>query len=62
MHKGKHNRHQQVVTDGEHVPHQDVAYWRRAHRDWRFWLGLCLMVVAIMVFFMSVDLWLAPRS
>jgi hypothetical protein len=56
MHESKHNRHQQVVADGEHVPHQDVAYWRRAHRDWRFWLGLFLMVVAITVFFMSVDL------
>lgn len=62
MHESKHHHGQKAVVDGEHVPHRDVAYWRRAHRDWRFWLGLCLMVVAITVFFMSVDLWLAPRS
>jgi hypothetical protein len=62
MHESKHNQHQQVAVDGEHVHHEDVAYWRRAHRDWRFWLGLFLMVVAITVFFMSVDLSLVPSS
>ena len=62
MHGSKHNHQPHAAVDGEHVPHQDVAYWRRTHRDWRFWLGLFLMVVAITVFFMSVDLSLAPGS
>ena len=62
MHESTHNHHPQAAVDGEHVRHQDVAYWRRAHRDWRFWLGLFLMVVAITVFFMSVDLSLVPSS
>ena len=62
MHESKHNHHPRAAVDGEHVPHQDVAYWRRAHRDWHFWLGLFLMVVAITVFFMSVDLSLVPSS
>ncbi len=62
MHESKHNNHPDVVLDGQHV-HQEIApYWRRAHRDWRFWIGLVLMVVAITVYFMSDDLSLVPSS
>jgi hypothetical protein len=34
-------------------------YWRRMHRDWRVWVGLVLMLVAITVYILSENLaWL----
>ena len=39
-----------------------VPYWRRAHRDRRFWIGVCFIFAAIAVYVMSVDLSLVPRS
>jgi len=37
-------------------------YWRRAHRDWRFWVGALLMATALVVYVMSEDLSSFPRS
>jgi hypothetical protein len=31
-------------------------YWRRAHRDWRMWFGVILMLVAMLVYLMTGDL------
>ena len=28
-------------------------YWKRAHRDWRFWAGVLLMFVAIAMYVIS---------
>jgi uncharacterized membrane protein len=28
-------------------------YWKRAHRDWRFWAGVVLMLAAIAMYVMS---------
>jgi hypothetical protein len=39
-----------------------MPYWKRAHRDWRFWIGVCFIFAAIAVYVMSVDLSLVPRS
>jgi hypothetical protein len=36
-------------------------YWRRAHHDWRFWVGLCLMLAAIAMYVVSNDLSFIPR-
>ncbi len=62
MPEGKHNHQQQVALDGEHMHHDPGPYWKRAHHDWRFWVGMFLMVVAITVYFMSDDLSLVPSS
>jgi hypothetical protein len=62
MHESKHNHHPRIVSDGEHVHRGDSPYWRRAHRDWRFWVGFLLMLVAITTYFMSDDLSLVPSS
>ncbi len=56
---GSHDRER---TDGEHVHRDADPFWKRAHHDWRFWIGMCLMVVAITVYFMSDDLSLVPSS
>ena len=37
-------------------------YWKRAHHDWRFWAALFLMIAAMIVYVMSEDLSLRPRS
>jgi hypothetical protein len=40
----------------EHHP----PYWRRAHHDWKFWLGLVLMLAAISMFALRRDMILLP--
>jgi len=40
----------------------ETPYWKRAHRDWRFWVGMCLTFAAIAMYVMSDDLALVPRS
>jgi len=30
--------------------HGHIPYWKRAHHDWRFWIGLVLMLTAIAVY------------
>jgi hypothetical protein len=51
---------------GNEGPDQGVhygrpPYWKRAHHDWRFWLGLVLMFAAIAIYVMSDDLALLPH-
>jgi len=41
----------------EHRP-----YWKRAHQDWRFWLALILMIVAMGIYVMTEDLSLRPQQ
>lgn len=38
-----------------------VPYWKRAHTDWRFWIGVVLMFAAMLIYIMSFDLRLRPR-
>ena len=35
-------------------------YWRRMHRDWRFWVGALLMAGALAVYVLSGDLAWVP--
>jgi hypothetical protein len=56
----KHPNHDAV--DGEHIRHDSAPYWKRAHTDWRFWVGLVLMFAAITIYFMSDDLSLFHRG
>ena len=43
--------------------HHDLRppYWKRAHRDWWFWVGLVLMLTAITIYVMSDDLAFLPH-
>jgi len=36
-------------------------YWKRAHRDWRVWIGLFFMLAAITIYVLSDDLALLPH-
>jgi hypothetical protein len=56
MIESKHNHHGHGIPDGEHIPQDPRPYWQRAHRDWRFWVGMFLFVAAITMYVMSDDL------
>jgi hypothetical protein len=40
----------------------DTPYWKRAHRDWRFWVGMVVTFAAILIYVMSDDLLPIPRG
>ena len=58
--KHSHDDHGRLVHDSVH--HADRPYWKRAHRDWRFWVGVILMLAAMSMFVMNRDLPWLPRS
>jgi len=37
-------------------------YWKRMHRDWRFWAGAVLMIAALAIYVLSEDLAWVPRG
>jgi hypothetical protein len=42
--------------------HQDnLPYWKRAHHDWRVWVGLFFMFAAIAIYVLSDDLAFLPH-
>lgn len=45
----------------EHSNRENPPYWTRAHKDWRMWVGLILMLAAMTIFIMSDDLALLRR-
>ena len=55
----KHNLEGNSNGEGEPDP---GPYWRRMHRDWRFWIGAVLMATAISIYVMSGDLAWIPVS
>jgi len=42
--------------------HDHLPYWKRAHHDWRFWVGLALMLVAISFYVGTNDLSIVPSA
>ena len=52
----KHHHHPDEGTRPTVNHEYSVPYWRRTHRDWRFWIGVCFIFAAIAVYVMSVDL------
>jgi hypothetical protein len=55
----KHNREGNSGNSGEP---DSGSYWRRMHRDWRFWVGVVFMITAIAVYVLSGDLAWVPRG
>jgi len=39
---------------------QDRPYWMRAHRDWRFWVGVVCLAAALFIYVTTVDLSQVP--
>jgi hypothetical protein len=52
-HKSDHDR------DGAKQGHS--SYWKFAHRDWRFWVGLILIFVSMFIYLATEDLSWRPR-
>lgn len=44
------------------IHHAHRPYWKRAHRDWRFWVAVLFIFAALTIFVVSDDLALVPRS
>jgi hypothetical protein len=62
QHDHQMNREQKNETDRkEHRP-----YWKHAHRDWRFWAALVLMIAAMSIYIMSENFatlfWNRPQT
>ena len=43
-----------------HLSHR--PYWKRAHRDWRVWVGLFFCLAAIIIYVLSEDLSFMPSG
>jgi hypothetical protein len=56
-----HDHHHLQASNGSGIPREHVPYWKRAHSDWRFWVGVMLMFAAMIIYVMSFDLALRPR-
>ena len=56
------SKHNQEGNSGEMGEPDPGPYWRRMHRDWRFWVGAVLMAVAIGVYLMTLDLSFVPGN
>jgi hypothetical protein len=42
--------------NGGPINHGHPPYWRRAHRDWRIWFCVIVMLAAMAVYLMTGDL------
>jgi hypothetical protein len=42
--------------NGGPIHHGQPPYWRRAHRDWRIWFCVIVMLAAMGVYLMTGDL------
>ena len=47
MNEIKHNHQQHEDPNGDEFHHGQPPYWRQAHRDWRIWFGVILMLAAM---------------
>jgi hypothetical protein len=54
--------HQGYGSDHSSVHESHRPYWKRMHRDWRIWVGVFLMLVAIIIFVVSEDFAWLPRN
>ena len=62
MSERKRSSHQHGGSARDSIHHDQLPYWKRAHHDWRFWVGLVFMLAAITIYVLSDDLALLPRG
>jgi len=44
------------------MPHyQELPYWQRAHKDWKFWVGVIAIFSALFIYVTTLDLSSVPR-
>jgi hypothetical protein len=61
MNEVKHTHQHGGDPNGGNVPHGRRPYWTRAHRDWRVWVGVVLMLAAMIIYLMTDDLAWRPH-
>jgi hypothetical protein len=54
--------HQGYGSDHSSIHESHRPYWKRAHRDWRVWVGVVLMIIAMTIFVMSDYFAWLPRG
>jgi hypothetical protein len=59
MSANKHDVESEGAKARDHV-HPRHHFWKRAHRDWRVWLAVVLMLALILVYVMTDSLSLRP--
>jgi len=59
-----HHGNEGSTPDSVHqdVKHEQRPYWKRAHRDWRVWVGLVFMFAAITIYVLSDNLAFLPHA
>jgi hypothetical protein len=63
MKESNYAHHGNEGLEHSRIEHASVPpYWRMAHHDWRFWVGLMLMLAAITIYVMSEDLAWLPHG
>ncbi len=62
MNEMKQSHHPQTGTESEGVQKDHRPYWKRAHRDWRVWVGVVLMLTGMFIYVMTDDFSLRFRS
>jgi hypothetical protein len=61
MPEGKHETHHHA-QEGPVAPHeQQKPYWQRAHKDWKFWVGVIMIAAAVAIYVFSLDLSTVPH-
>jgi hypothetical protein len=52
-----------IKHDGsEHsTNYSNTPYWKRLHRDWRVWVGVILILVAMLIYISSEDFAFLPH-
>jgi hypothetical protein len=61
MSESTHTHHEKGSHQSD-VHHDHRPYWQRAHRDWRFWVAVFFIGVALFIYVTSVDLSLVPNK
>ena len=56
---GKHDVESRGAKARDHV-HPRGPFWKRAHRDWRVWIAVLLMLALILVYVLTDNLSLRP--
>lgn len=59
MSDSKHDVESQGAKPRDHA-HSRHHFWKHAHRDWRVWIVVALMLIMILVYVMTDNLSLRP--
>ncbi len=55
-----HHSHQAPESDG--IRNDRRPYWKRAHRDWRIWVAVVIMIGGMFIYVMTDDFSMRFRS